>query len=55
MYSREAKRTLIFRARKRHLKFLEHIMRKELLDNLTLTEHSEVKKDVVNQRLTDLV
>lgn len=38
------KRTLILEIRKTQLKCLRHIMRKEDLDNLTLTWHSEGKR-----------
>lgn len=40
-----AKRTLILRMRKRQLKFLGHKMRKESLENLTLTGNIEDKRD----------
>lgn len=50
----ETKRTLILNIRKRQLKILGHIMRKEGLENLILTGHTEGKRDSGIQRITCL-
>lgn len=44
----EAKRTVI----NRQLKFYEHTVRKEGLENLTYTRNNEEKTDRGNQRIT---
>lgn len=50
----EIKRTSILRMRKRQLKFIEHIMRKEGLVNLTHRGHTEDMRDRVKQQVTYL-
>ncbi len=50
----QTKRRLILNIRKRQLKFLGHIMRKEGLENLILTGRIEGKRDKGNQRVTFL-
>ena len=47
-------RSLVKSIRKRQLQFLEHIMRKERLENLTLTGRIEGKRSRGRQRLTYL-
>lgn len=42
---------LAHRIRKKQLKFLGHIIRKEGLENLTLTGHIEGKRDGINSNL----
>lgn len=50
----EIRRTLICSIRRRQLKFLGYIMKKEGLKNLTVTGHIEGKRDKGKQHITYL-
>lgn len=51
----KTKRKLIVNIKKRQFKFLGYLMKKECLENLTLTEQSEVKRIRLKQLLKYLV
>lgn len=50
----ETQLTLVFRNRKRQIKFLKHITEKEDLENIKLTEHTEVKRARGNQGISGI-